>query len=99
MVAVEAQAMPTPLGTSFNHLGQLYSRFRRHSLGSLHNDSAVSLDGLTAWVDLKADLGVQEVHFVQSRPYAAVVSGSARACVRIVRQVWNSSGFREMAER
>ncbi len=48
MVAVEALAMPTPLGTSFNRLRQLYPRFRRQSLGKLHNESPVSLDGLTA---------------------------------------------------
>ena len=98
VVVVEALAMPTPLGTSINHLGQLYSSFRRHSLCILHNDSSFSLDGLTACSDFRVDFRIQDVHIVQSSRCVAVVSGSAPACVRIVQQVWDDSGLREMTE-
>ena len=64
MVAVEAFAMPTPLDTSFNHLGQLYPSFRLVSLCKLHNDFSVSLDGLTAKGDFSADLSAFDVQFV-----------------------------------
>lgn len=67
MVAVEAYEMPTPLDTSFNHLGQLYPSFRPVSLCKLHNDFSISLDGLTAIGDLLADLPASGVQFVQTR--------------------------------
>ena len=98
MVVAEALAMPTPLGTSFNHLRQLYSSFRRISLCNLHNDSSFSLDGLNAGSEFRADFRVQHVQFVQPSRYAAGVNGSAPACVRIVRQVWDDSGLREMTQ-
>ena len=63
MVAVEAFEMPTPLDTSFNHLGQLYPSFRPVSLCNLHNDLAVMLDGLTAMGDFSVDLPACDVQF------------------------------------
>ena len=61
---MEAFKMPTPLDTSFNHLGQLYPRFRPVSLCNLHNDFPVSLDGLTAKGDISVDLPACDVQFV-----------------------------------
>jgi len=95
MLAVEAFKMPTPLDTSFNHLGQLYPRFRRLSPGKLHKDSSVWLDGLTARGDFGVELPVQDV---QAPRCFAVVRGSVSACVRIVRQVWFHTGLGEMTE-
>lgn len=98
MLAVEAFKMPTPLDTSFNHLGQLYPRFRRLSPGKLHNDSSFWLDGLTARGDFGVELPVRDVQYVQSPRCFAVVRGSVSACVRIVRQVWFHTGLGEMTE-
>ena len=64
MVAVEAFEMPTPLDTSFNHLGQIYPSFRPDSLCKLHNNFSVSLDDLTAVGDCSADLPACDVQFV-----------------------------------
>ena len=60
---MEAFEMPTPLDTSFNHLGQLYPGFRPVSLCNLHNDFPVSLDGLTAEGDNSVDLPACDVQF------------------------------------
>lgn len=64
MFVVEAHAMSTPLDTSFNHLRQLYPSFSRLSLGNLHNDFSVSLDGLTALGDFSADFPDCDVQIV-----------------------------------
>jgi|GEM_PF-2136000 len=47
MVTAEAIAMPTPHGTRFNRLKQIYSSSCRVSLYTLHNLSSFSLDDLT----------------------------------------------------
>ena len=99
MVAAEAFAMPTPHGTCFSHLRQLYSSFSLLSLCNLHNSSSVSLDGLTACNDLEKDSPVRDIQSVQSPHAAAVVRGSDRAYDKIVPQDWiYSAGQREMTE-
>lgn len=98
MVAAEALVMPTPHGTCFSHLRQLYSSFSLLSLCNLHNDSSVSLDGLTACNDFEKDSPVRDVQSVQSPHAAAVVRGSDWAYDKIVPQDWIYSGQREMTE-
>ena len=98
MVTAEAFAMPTPRGTRFNRLKQLYFSSCRVSLYNLHNYSSFSLDDLTACGANTKISPSQDVHFVQSPDLAAVVRGSAAACVRMVPQVRIHPGHIDMTE-
>ena len=98
MVVAEAFAMPTPHGTRFSHLKQLYPSSCRLSLCNLHNYSSISLDDLTACGDITRNSPGQDVQFVQSPNLAAVVRGSAPACDKIVPQVRIRIGHIDMTE-
>ncbi len=89
MVTAEAFAMPTPHGTRFNRLKQIYPSSGRVSLYNLHNYSSFSLDDLTGLGALTKISSNRDVHFVQLPDLGGAVRGSAAACVKIVPQLRN----------
>ena len=98
MVAAEAILMPTPLGSDFHHLKELYRISWGVSLCNLHKISWVWLDRLSAEAS-----GMRKSHFgsvqtVQESGLDGVVRESASACDRIVQQVQFHSGQVTMTE-
>lgn len=98
MVVEEAFPMPTPHGTRFNHLRQLYPSSYRVSLYNLHNHSSISLDDLSACGGKTKNSLRFDVQSVQLPSLAAVVRGSAAACDKIVQQIRIHSGHIDMTE-